>query len=132
MTRNQGKPVRRRRHRLRTSIYQAAWNYKYRDYLPKFLGSIALILAILTQSLLVGLIVFWILAMMPHHHRTVGVISFIWGLSWALLVGWAGISLSLEVGFVLAFLTFAYTYVPMRSSEQYWRDLQKDGGPWAD
>jgi len=39
---------------------------------------------------------------------------------------------SVGAGVAAGLITFALTYVPMRSSEQYWRDLEKLGGPWAD
>jgi hypothetical protein len=31
-----------------------------------------------------------------------------------------------------ACIGFALSWVPMRASEQYWRDLEKDGGPYSD
>ena len=31
-----------------------------------------------------------------------------------------------------ACIGFAISWVPMRASEQYWRDLEKDGGPYSD
>ena len=31
-----------------------------------------------------------------------------------------------------AMIGFALSWVPMRASEQYWRDLEQDGGPYSD
>jgi hypothetical protein len=122
-----------RRHRLRTDIYQASWNYRYRDAFPTAVILIAIALGLITLSWWVGLAVCLGLFILPHN-KAVGVFS--WGIS-LIVAGLVGTSVygafeSTGAVVVLTLIAFSYVFVPLRSSEQYWRDLEKDGGPWSD
>ncbi len=94
---------------------------------------IAIALGLITLSWWVGLAVFLGLFMLPHN-KTVGLFS--WGISLILAVIAGsfvfGAFNSPGAAVVLGLIAFSYSFVPLRSSEQYWRDLEKDGGPWAD
>jgi len=121
-----------RRHRLRTDIYQASWNYRHKGAFPLLILVVAVTLGVSTESWLIGLVTFVTLTMMPHFGATRGIVSLLWG------VVCAGIGYALLSGFgtgaavVGAVIGFALAWVPMRASEQYWRDLEKDGGPYSD
>ena len=65
--------------------------------------------------------------------RFVGLFSMVWSLTWTALISIPiGMSISIGAGVTAAVFVMAITLVPMRSSEQYWRDLEKNGGPWRD
>jgi hypothetical protein len=93
----------------------------------------SIILGFMTSSWWVALAVLFILGVMPHNDETVGVVSNIWGLTWATIAAIAffgafGLGAAIFAGLV----AFSISWVPMRASEQYWRDLEKDGGPYSD
>jgi len=73
------------------------------------------------------------LALLPQFSPTVGIFSLVYGAVVTLFVA-GPLFLSGPVGaaVVVGFVVFSLCFVPMRSSEQYWRDLERDGGPWAD
>ena len=126
-------PQKRQRHKLRTSIYQASWNYKYRDTYPLVVMIISIIAGLWSESWWVFLGLAFGLLTMPHLDRCVGIVSFIWALFWTLLISIpVAVNFSVGATVTVAIIVYSLTYVPMRSSEQYWRDLEKDGGPWAD
>jgi len=122
-----------RRHRLRTDIYQASWNYRYRDAFPTAVILLSIALGLITLSWWVGLVVFLGLFMLPHN-KAVGIFSWSISLIVGVLVGTFvfGVFKSAGAAVVLTLIAFSCAFVPLRSSEQYWRDLEKDGGPWSD
>lgn len=121
-----------RRHRLRTDIHQASWNYKHRDGFPLLIFVTALLMGYGTQSWLVGLVQYLALARLPHVFATCGLVLLIWGALWAVFGAALLAGFGIGTAIVGAFPGFALSWVPMRASEQYWRDLEKDGGPYSD
>ena len=120
------------RRRLRTVIYQASWNYKHRNSFPLLVGVTAVAFALGAQSWLLGLATFIALAQLPHFSATCGIVSLVWGGLCALFVAAALSGFGIGAAIVGAFVGFALSWAPMRASEQYWRDLEKHGGPYSD
>lgn len=69
---------------------------------------------------------------MPHNDKTVGLLSMACATLAAILGGYLLHPYGIGTMIVGAFIGFALAYVPLRGSEQYWRDLEKDGGPYKD
>lgn len=119
--------------KLRTSIYQASWNYQHKDTFPFVALIIAMIIGITFESWWMFLTIMLLLFILPDYKITVGIFSLLWALMWTILISLpVGIYFSIGAGVTTAFFVFSMSYVPMRSSEQYWRDLEKDGGPYSD
>lgn len=94
---------------------------------------IAVIAGLLLTSWWVFLVVLFTLIILPQFDATKGLFSIFWSLAWTATISIpVGIIFSVGAGVTAALFVFALTYVPMRSSEQYWRDLERDGGPWAE
>lgn len=119
-----------RRGRIRSRIYQAGWNYRSWSLFPRFALAIAIIAGLSVGSWWVFLIAFFLLTQLPH--RAAGAFSAAWGAIFAFIGGMALWPLGVGAAVTGAFFGFASSWVPMRSSEQYWRDLEADGGPYSD
>ena len=127
------KRVVRRRHRIRSSIYQARWNYRYRNHFSYAICILSIFIGIMTESWWMGFGAYIGLALLPHFSPTVGIFSLVYGAVVTLFVaGPLLLSGLIGAAVVIGFVVFSLCFVPMRSSEQYWRDLERDGGPWAD
>ena len=95
-------------------------------------GIIAVTVGLFFESWWVFLVSLFALYALPDYRVTVGILSLIWGIFWTALISIPiGMYFSLGAGVTAATIVFAISYVPMRSSEQYWRDLEKDGGPYS-
>ena len=92
----------------------------------------SIVLGIMFKSWWAVLITWVVLISLSHYRATVGIVSFFWGL----LGGAIGGAMLSEFGSggmaVGGLIGFALAWVPMRASEQYWRDLESDGGPYSD
>jgi hypothetical protein len=119
-----------RRGRIRSRIYQAGWNYRSRNLFPKIAFAISVFAGFSVGSWWAFLICFFLLTQLPH--RAVGAFSAGWGAIFAFIGGMALWPLGLGAAATGALFGFASSWVPMRSSEQYWRDLDADGGPYSD
>jgi hypothetical protein len=120
----------RRRGRIRSRIYQAGWNYRSWDLFPKVALGMSVLVGFSMGSWWAFLICFFLLTQLPH--RAVGVFSSAWGAIFAFIGGAALLPLGVGAAVTGALVGFASSWVPMRSSEQYWRDLEADGGPYSD
>jgi hypothetical protein len=119
-----------RRGRIRSRIYQAGWNYRSRDLFPKVALAFSVFVGFSAGSWWAFLICFFLLTQLPH--VAPGVFSSAWGGIFAFIGGAALSSLGVGAALTGAFVGWASSWVPMRSSEQYWRDLEADGGPYSD
>lgn len=120
----------RRTGRIRSRIYQAGWNYRSRNLFPRVILAISIGVGLMAGSWWAFLICFFGLALLPT--KSVGIFSSVWGGIFAFIGGALLWPLGVGAAVTGALIGFANSWVPMRSSEQYWRDLEADGGPYSD